>query len=308
MKNILVPLDGSELAESAVRPALALAARHDATVHLAYVVSDVPPVPFAFPDKDALGPWLKEEERQAGEYLDGIEERLASSAGGQVAAQVRLGPIVPTLLELSDELNADLIVLTTHGRGAWERVWLGSVADEMIRHATRPLLILRADGEASEPFSDESYPARVLVPLDGSPEAESVLTPLQEVLPAAGSRLILTSVLHPVPFASSYLPDTVSEDEVWKEHEARITEYLEALANRLRESEGSQMDVRIMVSRHTAQSLLELAADERVEMIAVSTHGRGGAGRLLFGSIADKLIRGGTVPVLAAHRPEAKNE
>lgn len=304
MKNILVPLDGSELAESAVRPALGLAARHDAVVHVVYVVSDVPPVPFAFPDKDALGPWLEGEEREAGEYLNGLEERLGPGGAGKVVAHVKLGPIVPSLLRLGDEVDADLFVLTTHGRGAWERVWLGSVADELLRHATRPLLALREDGRTPEPFQEASYPARVLVPLDGSPQAEAVLAPLGALLPREGSRVLLASVLHqPLPFGSSYLPDTVSEAEIWREQEASMADYLQGVAERLRASAPGEIETRVLASHHTARGLLDLAAEERTDLIAVSTHGRRRAERLLLGSTADKLIRGAKVPVLVAHRP-----
>lgn len=306
MKNLLVPLDGSELAEAAVRPALALAARHEASVHLAYVVSDIPPVPLAFPDRDALGPWMEGEELQAGEYMNDLEERLAQEGANKVTAHVKVGPVVPTILTLADNLDVDLVVLTTHGRGAWERVWLGSVADEILRHETRPLLLLRADGQTPLPFGDASYPASVLVPLDGSKGAESVLGPLEDLLPAAGSRLILAAVLHqPLPTVSSYLPDTVSAGEIWKEQEAHMTRYLEEVAARLQGSAKGEADVRIVVSHQTARSLLQLAEEERVDLIAVSTHGRGGLQRLLLGSIADKLVRGAEVPILATHRTDA---
>ena len=164
MERILVPLDGSSLAERALAPALALAARHQSAIYLASIVSDLPPLPVVSPGMIAR--WLEGEELASG-YLRKLKERLVPPRGVEVTTHVQVGPVAQSLLDLSEELDVDLLMLTTHGRGAWERIWLGSVADKFLRHSTKPFLILKAHEEGPEAFGDDAYPRHVLLPVDG---------------------------------------------------------------------------------------------------------------------------------------------
>ncbi len=303
MERILVPLDGSELAERAVAPALALAARHGAAVHLASIVADLPPVPLAAPDADLVAQWFGGEERRAREYLDELKARLALPSGVVVTLHVHVGAVTRTLLELADSLEVDLLMLTTHGRGAWERAWLGSVADQLLRHSTRPLFVLKASGESPTAFEDESYPKHVLVPLDGSEGAEGVFEPLLPMLPRVGGRVTLMYVQHqPPPIPSPYLPHTVSEDALFERQREQMDAYLTDIATRIERDWSGEIESRVLTGGHPARNLIEFAKAQSVDLIALTTWGRGQVVRLILGSVADKLIRGTDVPILTVRR------
>ncbi len=303
MKTILVPLDGSELAETAVNPALELAARHGARVVLAGVVADLPPVPLAAGDGELISRWFDEEQGRAGDYLDRVRERVQGDRSGVIIdTSVKLGPVARTILEQAGEAGADLVVMTTHGRGAWQRAWLGSVADGILRRGTRPVLLLRSEEEHGVPFVSIDYPRHTLVPLDGSEEAESVLAPLTSLLPADGGQVSLVSVLRkPFPLAVTYLPHQVEEEGLLAERKAKQEAYLEKVAREWNPL-GVKVRTRVLVAEDVARALLEEAANEDVDLLALSTRGRGGVGRFVLGSVADKVIRASNLPVLAMRR------
>ncbi len=309
MKKILIPLDGSELAEKALSPALRLAQRTGAGVLLSSIVSDLPPVPLAAGDGELVAGWFDEEEERARKYLEAVKARIETTHPGvAVDLVVQLGPVGRTLLAQGASANADLITLTTHGRGAWQRAWLGSVADEVIRKAERPVLLLRDGPKSHDLFGDPSSPRHVLVPLDGSAAGEQVLKPLAAMLPESGARVTLASILlRPFPLASTYLPHSVEEGTLLQEREKRTESYLHDVAARWNPP-GVKVSTTVVASDDVASALLARTGEEDVDLLALSTRGRGGVSRLLLGSVADKLIRGSDLPVLAVRRPVGGTE
>jgi nucleotide-binding universal stress UspA family protein len=309
MKKILIPLDGSELAESALEPGLRLAARHGSEVILATVVSDLPPVPLATGDGEMVSRWFREEEDRAGQYLDRIRERVsASHPDVEVATRVSLGPVARTLMDEIEESGVEIACLTTHGRGAWQRAWLGSVADALLRGAGRPLLLLR-EGEASTGlFADETSPSHAVVPLDGSSAAEEVLGPLTSLLPGRGGTVTLVSVARsPFPLATTYLPHAIEAETVAEEQKERTREYLREVAERWNPV-GVHVGVEILASDDPARAIMDFASKQGADLLALNTRGRGGVGRMILGSVADKILRGTRIPVLAVRRGGAEME
>jgi len=306
MERILVPLDGSEFAERALDPAVSLADRTGGEVHVVSIVSDLPPVPLASGDGELVSRWFEEEKERAETYLGGVRERLLAKGGEvNVHTHVRVGPVTASIQTLAREAEVDLILLTTHGRGSWQRAWLGSVADQLLRRAEVPLLLLRDDGSGTRPFADPGYPGHVLVPLDGSEAAEVVLSPLRSVLPREGARVTLVSVLHqPFPLATTYLPHVVADEALVVERKERLREYMAGIEARVRELGVDRVESRVLVGDDVVEGILEFATAESVDMIAMSTRGRGGVARMLMGSVADKILRGADVPILTARRHE----
>jgi len=305
MERILVPLDGSEFAERAVSSAVDLASRSGAELHLASIVSDLPPVPLASGDGDLVSRWFDEEKERAGQYLDGVRERLsAGSPALSVTTHVRLGPVTRSLEKICKELSINLVVMTTHGRGAWQRAWLGSVADQLLRSGAVPLLLIPEEGkEPGSQKSEAGFPGHAVVPLDGSEAAESVVDLLRPLL-TTGTRVTLVSVLQqPFPLATTYLPHAVTEEALMKERRVKVDEYLEKARRRVAEHGLPEPDVKVLVGDDAARSLLEFVDAEDVDLIALSTRGRGGVSRFVMGSVADKLVRGSKVPLLTARRP-----
>jgi nucleotide-binding universal stress UspA family protein len=302
MNCLLVPLDGSALAETALPSALGLARRLGAEVHLVSVVSDLPPVPLAAGDGELITRWFEAEESRANEYLQKVREGLSLTGTGGVVTHVRSGPVARTLDAVAAELDVDLIVMTTHGRGTWQRAWLGSVADVMIRQGHRPVLLLQERDLG--PVSAHGAPRRVVIPLDGSEAAESALEAANLVVDRASTTLELILILQePMPMATSYLPHAVAEGGLAEARKLRSQEYLEGVATRLR-NEGFQVNFRVITAGDAGQGILRHLEGSGADMIALSTRGRGGAARFVLGSVADKVIRSSPVPVLVARRED----
>ena len=177
LRRIMVPLDGSELAERALPCAEQLAVLGDATLHLVRVVEPRPemtwmPGPLYVAMRAYADPVERAEEAAAA-YLNGPHTSLA--AGGVcVEVAVPCGPAAATLLDYERTAAIDLAIICSHGYGGLVRFALGSVAMHVVRHGAAPVLLVRAFG-GPVPLQ------RVIVPLDGSPRAEKVLGTVQEL-------------------------------------------------------------------------------------------------------------------------------
>jgi nucleotide-binding universal stress UspA family protein len=305
MDRILVPLDGSEFSETALPAAGALAKRFGARLHLASVVSDLPPVPLAAGDGELITRWFEEEESRAGTYLEGVRSRLSES-GVEVETHVKSGPVARTVDALATEKGVGLVVLTTHGRGSWQRAWLGSVADSLIRRSGTPLLLLREQDAAGE--WEGGIPRKVIVPLDGSQEAEVALAAVRPVLEPGVTQVDLVMVIHePFPLATTYLPHAVSEGTLLEARKERAKEYLGRVEASLK-GDGIHSTGHVVVASDAGRGVLSHLEDAGADLIAIATRGRGGAARLVLGSVADKVIRGAQAPILVARRPEGEDE
>jgi nucleotide-binding universal stress UspA family protein len=291
---MIVPLDGSQLAEQAVPVAAALARAADAELHLVHVHVATSAEPIHVEGLPVVDEHLRPRWREhAQAYLDQARHRLAS--GDRVSTVLLEGPIAPALASHARARGASLVVLTTHGRGGFQRAWLGSVADDLIRVSPVPLLLLRPEpGPAPGPFR------RILVPLDGSPLAESILehaVRLARLEEAAEIALfsVVPDVLSVglVPASGAAIP----AGDLTRAERDRTRAYLEAVAGKLK-ADGLPVRTRVEVAGNVAGTILEAARDEHADLVALSTHGQSGLRRLALGSIADKLVRGSPTPVL----------
>jgi nucleotide-binding universal stress UspA family protein len=298
-RSILVPVDGSPLAETALPLASGLAHAAGANLRLA-LVHAVPPPP---PDPAAVSAFASVEiagRQSERRYLQALESRL-HEAGTRVASVTTLtGPVGIALAEYVRDWGIDLVVMATHGRGGVRRAWLGSVADYLIRHLETPVLLVRPhDGAGAEPVAARG----ILVPLDGSPLAEAVLCPAAALARIRGTELTLLRVVPPMlEVADMALPLTALPEPGLTElcqHEAQ--DYLDALVAELR-IEGIAASGTAVVGYSVVDAIQEMARTGRFGLIALATHGRGGLRRLALGSVADKLVRSADVPVLV-HRP-----
>ncbi len=299
LRTIMVPIDGSAFAEAALPPARAVAAAHaGAVVRLVLVHSAPSGVALG-----AEGPRLTAELRDREEaYLTAAAERL----GGLVETAHLDGDPGPELALEAERCGADLVVMATHGRGAMGRFWLGSVADHLVRHLHRPILLVRPDPEEATPGPPRFE--RALVPLDPSPDSEAVLQALSRVLGAdRAPTVILLSVVEPVlGVGEPGLPFAVPADPAILTEQRRVAEErLVATAARLRGA-GLRVETTVLTAARPAAAILETAIDQEVGLVAMTTHGEGGLQRLLLGSVTDKVIRACPVPVLL-WRPSGPN-
>ena len=295
-RRLLVPLDGSPLAAKAIPVAGALARRAGGTVHLASVQLPA----FRYPGMPA--DIMKTIEREARErvelYLADEAEAVSTCHGLEVTRAVLEGSPAEALADYTRTNGIDLIVMTTHGRSGLGRLWLGSVADRLLRCATTPVLLLRSREQPQH--TDFRH---VLVALDGSSAGEAVLeaaVALASLYHEAGCSLV--QVIEP-PFAISgdltVYPDQVDANRI-EQQQALARRNLERLAERAR-TLGIPTTAHVPVAPAVGAHIVELADKLDADLIAVGTHGtdgRHGAERLLLGSVADKVVRGAGTPVL----------
>ncbi|MEZ4588609.1 MAG: universal stress protein [Gemmatimonadales bacterium] len=193
MRSILIPLDGSAFSATAVPMAVKLARAAGARVKLVRVhepfLALVPAVevPVPAPPDDA------ELRKQEETHLAETAAALGVVGPSKVEHELLVGLAANALTEAIERDRPDLVVMSTHGRGPLSRFWLGSVADHLVRHVSVPLLLLR-------PSEDEKAPAEpairsILVPLDLSGSAESILGPVTELAQITRAKVTLLHVL-----------------------------------------------------------------------------------------------------------------
>jgi len=293
---IMVPLDGSRFAESAVPLALALSRRTGAPLHLVTVQEPIPS--FAYDE------WETAAEDWSRAYLDNAVERMRPLAGGEVSATLLSGHVVDVLEKEAQSRGVDLVVMATHGRGAFSRAWLGSVADAFLHHTRKPLLLVRpGEGDDEPDLSADPGFTRMLVPLDGTELSESVLEHAVSFATLFKAVIHLVRVLpFPMQFTSPYLPHTMQMNQQFvADSKSAAAEYLGTHAQRLR-GRGQTVETAVVVVAQPGQGLLSEVAEAGCDLVAMATHGRTGLTRAILGSTADKVVRGSHTPVLL-YRP-----
>jgi nucleotide-binding universal stress UspA family protein len=309
--SLMVPLDGSTFGEHALPLAMSIARRAGATLRLAHVHQAItPPMVMGVSVPDTTEPALRDLELA---YLETMTKRVAAAAPVAVSLALLEGDDVAEVLRHHAEaLPADLLVMCTHGRGALGRFWLGSVTDELVRHCHIPVLLVRPH-EAEPDLTVEPMLKHLLLPLDGTPLAEQMIEPAVELGRLMEARFTLLSVVKPV-VRPNYLPEHAMVEgalaELLEEIEARqqvatqeAQAYLENVAARLR-GRNLHVTTDVIVEEGPAVGILREAQARAADLVALETHGRRGLARMLLGSVADKVVRGGTVPVLV-QRPQA---
>lgn len=285
-RRILVPVDGSACATAALEYAAAVAADVGATVHVVHVVDPTPA------GDDRLAPDDLDAFDEAGAALLETAVERAERAGAAAVAEACRGEPGPAILERAAERDADLLVVGTHGRSGVRRFFLGSVAEGVLRGADAPVVTVRegTDETASWP------PERVVVATDGSEFARAALAEAVAVAAECGATVSILSVAD-------------ATDPGFEIRPARTRKRLETAAR-------DRVDDAAAFARDAGAPAVETAvrfgvvfeavvafADERgADLVAVGTRGRGGVGRALLGSVAERVVRGASVPVLTVSR------
>jgi len=264
-RRILVPLDGTAFAEHSLPLAELLGHKYQSSLTLVTVRADAD-VHGSSRDKGRLDA-----------YLDHVAWRLGQSRLPVDTAH-RSGPVAAAISGLAREVNADLIVMSTHGMPGLDRLYAGDVANKLIRALHTPLLLLRPTPRWQ---SRTSRFKKLLVCLDGSEAAETVLRHARSLARAFDAELVLLSV-----------------PEAEAEH-ASLHTYLESVAAALR---GQGYRARSLVTGSGAvRTVLEVSRSEDVDLIMMTTHGRGRLERhASVGSVTDLVIDAANSPVFLA--------
>jgi len=305
LNTIMVPLDGSAFAERALPLAVSLAEKSRARLHLVHAL-DLLGRPEYATDVPAVEWWGGGARDRAHAYLLELSNRISDTTSLQVSATVLDPPVVQNLVEYAHD--ADLIVMATHGAGPLRRVWLGSTGDQLARNAPCPVLFLRLHDEEA-PLPEIARWGHILVPLDGSRMAESILPFAAELARLHDARLTLLHAVQPLIADFAVAPMVVGMEpvlppELQQEQVRPEFARMEMLAEQLCAA-GVRTDATMLVSDLPITStILHFTRDRSVDLIALTTHGRGGFERLMLGSVSHHLIRHAGCPVLIM-RPDA---
>lgn len=307
--HIVVPLDGSKLAERALVPAhriaramATLAKNGDADesqVRLILLRSASPT------SLVAADPFLYDElarmaldEAQA--YLNATAADLPASAV-VVETKAVAGPAAEAIVHYAEDNAADLIVLSSHGRTGGSRWVYGSVAEKVLHHAPCAVTIIRAQAKL-DMFENRA----ILVPLDGSELAERALEPAMVLAKGVGSDVILLRVVptpEPVPesLVSPGGPSAGQRQTVEQKEREEAESYLQRIYNSL-PTAHLFFDVAIATG-YVADAIVDYAVAHHVDLIVMSSHGRSGVSRWLYGSVAEKVLRGAECATMIIRAP-----
>ncbi len=300
-QNILVPLDGSSASEHAIPWALSVARQDEAAVRLVRVHLSPNPVMVGneLISDFSLDGAIRDQELA---YLSEKVRQVKAVCKCDVTGELLDGPVTGALMDYIKVRLTDLVVMTTHGRGVLARFWLGSVVDKFIRHTTIPTLLIRPQ-ETAPNFSLTPFIRHILMPLDGSPLAEQIIEPATRLGQLEGSDytllMIVDAVEDIVALAGRHaldLPDPWKGEYVRSKAES----YLKDIADTLR-VRSMRVHSEVIAHGSAPKTILDYAASHDNPVIAMATRGHGGLSRLVFGSVADKIIRTATTPVLIYH-------
>lgn len=300
LNTILVPLDGSPLAETALDPALLLARRFEAEVLLVRTV-----VPEALSADETRAPRLVAT-HAAQQYLASVAHYVRSEG---VIAQTVVLPLEPAegIAERAALCNVDLIVMTTHGRIGIDALLHPSVTWQVLRQTRAPILACRC-ANADDPAAPALHLARfmtdprtpILVPLDGSLQAENALPLAQEMARVFGNRLLLLRAGERPSLGGGIIGDQLMLDQpvVWSLDEAGS--YLKRKALELA-SAGLAVETETAIGG-AAPFIRQVAEERQAGLIVMASHRRGWLGRFVLGSVAESVLREGETPVLLVRR------
>jgi nucleotide-binding universal stress UspA family protein len=316
-KSILVPLDGSSRAESAIPVAARIARAYGASITLLRIAET--PVEYS--------PYVAAPASYAKEVIDGDIARLKEYlekvvqsedlAGIKVETKALFGAVSPTIIAAAEVYHVSLIVMCSHGYTGFKRWMLGSVADKITRHAPVPVLVLREG--ASLPALSSHQPVRALAALDGSPLSEALFEPVAYLVAGLShatsqqGELRLLRVMD-LPFTSGKLKSqTYIDSETRDEAVKAAQDYLGALIARL--EEGGLADLNIAVTASVAsdpdvaEAIIKQAESVEggpVDLIAMATHGRGGMQHFVMGSVTERVLHHSKLPLLIVRPPKVQ--
>jgi nucleotide-binding universal stress UspA family protein len=297
-KRMLVPLDGSKIAEVVLSYAIELAGRLDLHLVFLHVCGSHEPetVPMcqAYIEHMAEMALLKSREVQT---KSGVQSgtRMVETQGEVIA-----GHPAEEILHYSDQNDIDLILLASHGRSGIRQWMIGNVADKILRASKVPVWLVRA-GIPEEIVYDEWPKRTMLVPLDGSHLSETVFPHVEALAKQRGAEMVNVVLLrvYEQPFITA---DYAGETD-WEEHVKRITDrfreiseqYLVKVKERL-SNVGLNVKSEVIMGR-PADEIIEYAHMTPPNLIVMTTHGHSGLGSWAFGSVSNKVLYNVRSPV-----------
>ncbi len=288
-ETILVPLDGSRAAEMVIPYAVEIAANLENEIFLVSVSENSTP--------ELHDSYLKSMATQ-------VERQLkdhASKKEVKVHSEVLLGEPAREILNSAYKINASLIAMTSRGSSKQDKWLLGSIAAKVLRATNKPILLVRATASEAA-LRQKRLVEKILVPLDGS-ELGAVAIPYAEVLAQALMAELVFFQATPMTVTSGISEGGMLYGELAENMRASALAYLDSVAKPLKER-GLKVSVAVALGS-PADQIIDYAKQNAVDVIAMSTHGRTGIGRWVFGSVTDKVLHAGDTAVLVIRANKA---
>ncbi len=273
LERLLVPLDGSSFSEGVLTFVRWVVTHREAEVMLVGVLNGAEPSP-----EDSV--------ESTSDYLEWQRNSLLVD-GTNVQYEVLTNPTpAEAILSFAREYEPSLIAMSTHGRAGADRWIRGSVTESVLRASPCPVLTCNAERSPDTP--EELQFRRILVPLDGSERSGQIIPVVRELAALSRASVTLLHVIEPAPVPVQ-IPVAVGAFAVPEMTPIEADALLETFRWQLVEP---GISVRAMSARGTAAAtILRVAEDERVDLVAMTTHGRSGLSRLFFGSVAEEVLR-----------------
>ena len=280
--KILVPLDGSKLAEAVLPYTAFLASALQLPVDLVHVN-----------DPETVSPSIHP--TRSGDYLSQVAASFLSRL--TVSCAVKSGAAAEVILDTASADAGTLIAMATHGQTGGQRWLLGRVAQKVLQVSKNPLLLIRPQGD--NPSDNDVRLGSIIVPVDGSRLAEQIFPHVVYLATKLGLQAVLIRTYSP-PSAGYFLAAHVSPPamaELREKNKKEIGDYLQAKVEELSAS-GIQKITSVVAEGRGPEEIIELARKTSGNMVAMSTHGRSGMGRWVLGSVVDRVVSNCGDPVL----------
>lgn len=270
LRRVLVPLDGSATAEQILSELRRILPRHHAQLILFHAI------PFA----------PLSNERESEKYLRRLSFQLTND-GYPTAHVTRLGTAADSILDVAAEVRASLIAMTSHGRSGAARWVLGSVAERVLQVSEIPVLVARSTPSGLSRGKREALPVRnFLVPLDGSRTSLGALASVLSLARPVDAHVTLLHVSEPTPFEGRWN----SPDDTLKEADKLLRDA--CIPAKIEHRQGDP-----------SEEILKASGEGHADLIAMTTHGRSGPSRWVYGSVTSKVLRSSSVPLLVVRGP-----
>lgn len=294
--QILLPLDRSELAECVLPHAIAIARACGAQIALLSVM-ETPREAHWRRAMDPLNWQIRKAEAQT--YLHAVAQRL-QAADLPTETHLLEGFAAEQVIGFADTHAAQLIILSSHGQSGLSDWGVSSVVQKIVQRAHTSVMIVRAGAPEAHLLAPEETGLRyhnILVPLDGTQRAETILPAAVTLAQAYAARLVLIHLVQQPALPRRTPPsreDIALADQLVAHNQAEATQYLEQLRSRL----SGNVEARVLVSEHFAATLHEWVVQETIDLVLLSAHGRSSQTRGLYGDVVTNLIAYGTTPLI----------
>jgi nucleotide-binding universal stress UspA family protein len=296
-ERILIPLDGSPRAELILTQIARILRLKDSEI----ILCQSSHVPLGFQTSKTVA-FYDQVRGAAKSYLEGVAARF-SDRGARVRVRVGEGSPEEVILDAAAAEGATMIAMTTHGRSGIARWSMGSVAEKVARASAVPVLLVRSfrrspNGDLLPAAAEELPFRRILVPVDGSPPSAASVGPALEFGKLTGAEMVVLHVRPLVIPPSPILPGMEAAAPIFQPPTTVPLQdpVVTPAADRFG---GAGLKVTpVSVEGDAAAEILDRSATQDIDLIVMGTHGRSGLPRWLTGSVAERVLRAATVPLL----------